>query len=144
MARRPPHPIAGRPARGRAGGFALVECLLVAFILAVGLLGLGALQLATVRGHAAAWTRLVALNLAGNALETLQAEARVAAPAADPGPRLARFDRDGLPAAAHPAFFAVTVTGTALGTARRCRASVTWPEDGPGSGRLTLVRLISR
>jgi hypothetical protein len=110
----------------------MVEFLLVAFILAVGLLGLGALQVATVRGGAGARNRMVAATLATGALESVLAEARrVWEAAAVPGPGMApppavplvrrftsaetsrwleRFDRDGLPAARRDAFYTVTVT----------------------------------
>jgi type II secretory pathway pseudopilin PulG len=148
------------------GGFTMVEFLLVAFILAVGLLGLGALQVATARSGAAAGIRLTAATLANNTLEEILAEARQvglsrvvqepAGPGAPeytgpgPGPWLARFGRDGLPAPARRAFFTVAVTRSAppafqdAPAAREFRATVTWLEDAPPvPGRLTLRRLIT-
>jgi prepilin-type N-terminal cleavage/methylation domain-containing protein len=137
-----PSPVSGRPP-----GFSLVEFLVVAFILAVGLLGLGRMQLATVRAEARAEARQTALQLAEAVLETIQAEARGAGDGPEPGRWLGRFDRDGLPAAGRPAFFVVTVTGSAPGgcaPARLVRASVAWAEDAARPGRLTLFRLIAR
>jgi len=52
-----------------------VEFLLAACILGVGLLGLGALQVAAARGLACTWNRLIAATLAGNAVETALAGA---------------------------------------------------------------------
>jgi prepilin-type N-terminal cleavage/methylation domain-containing protein len=151
------------PAPGRRRGFSLVEFLLVAFILAVGLLGLGAMQVATIRGGAGAETRLTAATLASNALEERLAEARQGflarrlpgprEPAAlddtapEPGPWVARFGRDGLPTEARPAFFTVAVTRSAQAGARDAfafQATVAWAEGAPPVPRsLTLVRLIS-
>jgi hypothetical protein len=150
-----------------------VEFLLVAFILAVGLLGLGAMQVATVRGGAGAETRLTAATLANNTLEEILAEARQVflarrgqdppGPAAlkytvpGPGPWVLRFARDGQPAPgggdAQPAFFTVAVTRSAPGghavldtfaAAREFRATVAWMEGTPPVPRtLSLTRLIT-
>jgi Tfp pilus assembly protein PilV len=99
-------------------GFFLVEFLLAACILGVGLLGLGTLQVAAARGLAGTWNRLIAATLAGNALETAMAGAE-----APRVPRVCRFDRDGRPAAAGPAFFTVT--------AARSGVAVDWVESAP-------------
>jgi Tfp pilus assembly protein PilV len=109
-----------RPApshRHPACGFFLAEFLLAACILGVGLLGLGRLQVAAARGLAATWNRLIAATLAGNALETALA-------GAEP---VCRFDRDGRPALARPAFFTVTVA--------RSGVAVDWMEGAPPVGR---------
>ena len=163
--RRDPSP----PIHPGSWGFTLVEFLLVAFILAVGLLGLGAMQVATLRGGAGAGTRLTAATLASNALEEVLAEAwplflarrgqdppgpvalKYTVPG--PGPWVARFGRDGLPASAQSAFFTVAVTRSAPGgrasrdasaAAREFRATVAWTEGTPPVPRtLTLTRLIT-
>ena len=137
------------------GGFSLVEFLMAAFILAVGLLGLGAMQIATTRGMAAAGARQTALGLAEAALEGAQWEARRAFRArcrqppdapADPGPapRQEPFDRDGWPAAERPGFFTLSVTWSAPDPTplRVVRARVSWPEPGR-AGRLELVRTVA-
>lgn len=143
-----------RPRRsGRPPGFSLVEFVLVAFILAVGLLGLGGMQVATARAEAGAGARQTALDLAEALLEQVQAEVKgraLPAPSADPaglgpGPWLGRFDRDGLPAGDGPAFFTVTVTGSAPpgpAPARLFRATAAWAEDAARPGRLTSFRLL--
>ena len=149
-------------------GFSLIEFLMVAFILAVGLLGLGGMQAATARAHGGAGNRMTAAILAGNALEEVLAEAGRASRArrggeALPGsgkytgpgygPWVARFGRDGRPTEARSAFYTVTVTRTAPGTregrdavpaAWAFRAAVTWPEGpGPAPGRLDLARIVA-
>jgi len=151
-----------------AGGFTMVEFLLAAFILAVGLLGLGALQVATVAGGGGSRTRMAAAALGNNALERVLAEARLvyqgyageAEPASvdsrytEPGLSewVERFDRDGLPTAADPGFFTVTVTRSEpgglprspLAAAREFRATVVWEEGAPAARKsLTLNRLIT-
>jgi len=134
-----------RPSRSaRPPGFSLVEFILVAFILAVGLLGLGRMLAATARAEAGAGARQTALNIAEGALETVQAEAKGrGAPA--PGPWLLRFDRDGLPADTPAAFFTLTVTRSApegATPARLFRATVAWAEGAAHPGRLTTFRLV--
>lgn len=57
-------------------GFSLVEFLLVAFLMAIGLLGLAALITMTMRSETAGRQREVAAVLAGNVLEFLVADAR--------------------------------------------------------------------
>jgi len=158
--KRLPHPhrssLPGQPA-----GFSLVEFVVVAFILAVGLLGLGGMQVATARAEAAAGARQTALNLAEGVLEMIQAEAGRAfqarcrglpAPRGDctgpaPGPWLWRFDRNGLPVDAGPAFFTVTVTRSApapgFAATRLFRASVGWAEQAARPGRLASFRLLA-
>jgi len=132
-----------RPSRfARPPGFSLVEFILVAFILAVGLLGLGRMLVATARAEAGAEARQTALNLAEAVLETIQAEAKGTGPASGPWPL--RFDRNGLPADGGRAFFTVTVTRSApdgSATARLFRATVAWAE-GPAPGTLTSFRLL--
>ena len=59
-------------------GFSILEMLLVAFILGVGLLGLAALQTMGIRGYASSRERDAAAYLAGNVLDTLAAEGRIA------------------------------------------------------------------
>ena len=134
-----------RPRRSASpAGFSLVEFILVAFILAVGLLGLGGMLSATVRAEAGAGARQTALNLAEGVLETIQAEAKGrCAPA--PGPWLLRFGRDGLSADAPAACFTVTVTRSApdgVTPARLFRASVAWAEGAAHPGRLSTFRLL--
>jgi Tfp pilus assembly protein PilV len=135
------------PVPGVRAGISLVEFLLVASILAVGLLGLGAMQVAALRGLAGTRTRLAAATLADNALEEMAAGPGPS-PAARGGPWVRRFDRNGQPAASASAFFTVTVTGSAPDApdapaqVRTYRATVTWVEDaGSAPGCVTLTRL---
>jgi Tfp pilus assembly protein PilV len=137
----------------------MVELLLVALVLGVGLLGLCVLQVATVRGLAGTWTRLAAATLAHNALAGVLAEAgpvrpgqaRPAAPkytAPGPGPWVERFDRNGRPTQDPSAFFTVTVTRSVpdpLVPVWAFQAAVVWAEGAPGaSGRISLTRLVCR
>jgi len=125
----PPAPVSSPgPASGRAGGFVLVEVLLAAFILAVGLLGLAALQVAAERVRAATRARTVALALAASALERGQAGA-------------SGHDPDGRPVPGPRGRFTVTV-GAAAGPAgtRSLRATVAWAEAGERSWRLERLR----
>jgi Tfp pilus assembly protein PilV len=125
----------------------MVEFLVVACLLGVGLLGLGALQLGVARGLGQAWTRLAAVTLAGNALEPVRSPLE---PEADPE----RFDRNGQPAQGASGCFTVTVrrlppadpaepadlaepAGLAV-----VRATVTWADPVPG--RVSLARLVRR
>jgi Tfp pilus assembly protein PilV len=127
-----------------------VELLLVAFVLGVGLLGLSALQVATMRNLAGAWTRLAAATLAGNALAGVLAEAGPGPrersgkyTGAGSGPWVEWFDRNGQPATHSPAFFTVTLTRSAPAGARAFRATVAWVEGAPPAPcRLSLVRLV--
>jgi hypothetical protein len=153
---------------GPSGAFTMVEFLLAAFILAVGLLGLGALQVATVAGGGGSRTRMAAAALGNNVLERVLAEARLVyqgyglgGGSAQADPRytepgwsewVERFDRDGLPTAAEAGFFTVTVTRSEpaglppspLATVREFRATVVWAEGAPAAPKsLTLNRLIT-
>ena len=58
-------------------GFSLIEMLLVAFILGIGLLGLAALQTMGIRGYAGSREKDAAAYLAGSVLDTLAAEGRM-------------------------------------------------------------------
>jgi Tfp pilus assembly protein PilV len=135
-----------------------VEFLLVAVILAVGLLGLGGLQVAAVRGGAASRSQMVALALAGDALETAAFEA-AGAGRGRPGwpgqPRytgpdtrwISQHDRDGRPVrSSGPGGFSLVLTRTeamaspepmerraagARAAAGVFRARVTWVEAAP-------------
>jgi Tfp pilus assembly protein PilV len=124
----------------------MVEFLLVAGILALGLLGLAALQAGAARALAGARNRVVALNLAVSALERESARVRAAGAAAD-DLALAGWtrlhDRDGQAESARPPFFTVTVTsGAGPDGTLRLRAAVAWQE---GRGRtLRLERLTCR
>lgn len=64
-----------RPPR-RASGFSLVEFLMVAMILGVGLLGLAALSAISIRGFGGSRTRDTATNLANNVLDRLALDGR--------------------------------------------------------------------
>ncbi len=120
-----------------AAGFSLLECLLVTLILAVGLLGLAALQLATVRAQAGTRTRLVADALAVSALERALA-------GVDEGPGERLFDRDGRPAGEPRACYAVTLAaGPGPAATLRLRATVTWAAgQPPGRRSRSLERLV--
>lgn len=61
----------------RQKGFSLLEMLLTAFILGIGLLGLAALQVVGIRGMAGSRQRDAAVYLASNALDRLAAEGRL-------------------------------------------------------------------
>jgi len=142
-------------------GFSLVEFLLVAVILAVGLLGLGGLQVAAVRGGAASRNHMVALALAGDALEAAAfeaADARTGRPGwggqprcTGPGTRwVSHHGRDGQPLpSSRPACFRRELTRTEAPEAMApmdtleppaapsrtaagvYRATVTWAEAAP-------------
>jgi len=133
----------------RQGGFTLLEVLLAAGILAVGLLGVAALQVAALRGSQGTRTRMVAVGLAGNALERALGEARAPAPAlrtfTDPGTAAweDRYGYGGQPCKGEPPFFTVRVTRTEVppGGCWRFEARVTWPEVG--AAPLALGRLVA-
>jgi hypothetical protein len=142
----------------------MVELLMVAAILAFGLLGLAALQTATVRAGAAAAARRTAASLADGILDALQAEGRRAflarilqglespdSPSGSlPAPRVESYDREGRPGDQGPPFFTVTVTWSHPAPrlerslpACLVRARVTWPEGIPAApGQLGRCRLI--
>ncbi|MGA2079871.1 MAG: hypothetical protein ABSH53_04570 [Holophaga sp.] len=145
-----PHPV--RPGRSPRGGFALAEVLVAGFILAVGLLGLAALQVATVRHRAGSWSRQTAVALGLGALEAGLAQLRLERLDRDAGgpgrqaggwPREAAYDREGRPAGSAPAGFTVTLTrAPGPGATVALRAVVTWMEGTPPAPRsLALVRL---
>ena len=54
----------------------MVELLLAAFILSIGLLGLGSLQLMAIKGTTTSRSRVTAINIGQSLLETIEAEAR--------------------------------------------------------------------
>lgn len=60
----------------RHRGFSMIELLLVAFMLGIGLLGLAALVTMTIRSETSGRQREVAAVLAGNVLETLVGDGR--------------------------------------------------------------------
>jgi type IV pilus modification protein PilV len=60
-------------------GFSLVELLLTAFILSIGLLGLAALQASAMRGHLGSKTRDAAAYFASSVLDRLKADGQVTA-----------------------------------------------------------------
>lgn len=59
-------------------GFSMVEMLMAAFILAVGLLGLSLLQVLSLRGDNASRVQHVAIGIGQNILESIDSEARQA------------------------------------------------------------------
>src|SRR5689334_3373518 len=61
------------------GGFSMVEFLLVAMILGVGLLGLAALLTTSTRGYAGSRTRDTATGIAGSVLDRLDLDGRLSA-----------------------------------------------------------------
>jgi hypothetical protein len=110
----------------------LAETLVAAFILAVGLLGLGALQVAAAAAATEARTRRIALVLVRNALEAVPGTTGVTA-----------FDPEGREAGLGPAFFTVTVARVA-GAGEWYRAEAAWTGGRrPGPRRLTLDRRVA-
>ena len=65
-----------QPARLQQKGFSMVEMLMAAFILAIGLLGLSMLQVMSVRSNAGSRMQTLAIGVGQNILETIDAEAR--------------------------------------------------------------------
>jgi len=126
-----------------AAGFSLVECLLVAVLLAVGLLGLAGLQLATLRAQAGTRTRLVAETLAASTLERALAEVRQSG-AGWSGTRRCPHDRDGRPARGTGAFYRVILTASPGPAATlRLRATVSWTAgQPPGPRSRSLERIV--
>ena len=144
----------------RAPGFSIVELLLVAFILGVGLLGIGAMQVAAVRGGGGGHARMIALGLANNALEQVQAEGRAQLLDRDappppfrssldgPGTWLATYDREGAACGPGAPFFTVTVTREAVaagaGRQGRFQASVAWLEPDQAAGNRPRTLAVAR
>ena len=63
--------------RSTRSGFSIIEFLVVAMILGVGLLGLAALSTISIRGYSGSRTRDVASNLAGSVLDRLALDGRL-------------------------------------------------------------------
>ena len=108
-------------------GFSILEFLLMAVILGVGLLGLGALQVATLRARGATRVRLEALALATSCLEQALGEGRIGQGGAGASPF----------AAAAPGFEAVETGRTA--TPGELRVRVSWREGGGGALQALLL-----
>jgi prepilin-type N-terminal cleavage/methylation domain-containing protein len=120
------------PVSAAQQGFSLIELLLAAWILGVGLLGLAGVQVAALRMVGASRARLEALALAEGSLAALPGDA------ADPGPRARVAGR-----------FTVTLVrlpvrpGTLPGL-RAVAAQVRWREEAQGEPRnLVLTRLVA-
>lgn len=62
-----------RPSRRHAGGFSMIEVLIALVVLAIGLLGLALLQTMNLRYTKNAQQRTLAVNLAGELLDTMRA-----------------------------------------------------------------------
>jgi Tfp pilus assembly protein PilV len=152
----------------------MVEALMVAVILGIGLLGIAATQLTTIRGNAGSRARTVAVGLANSGLDRVLAEAKVIAmdkylnqtqtppfsitrtyTVDNAVPWVSTFNQDGngTLTAAKPAFFTVTITRTALATPVPASAlthtfafqgSVAWNEPGPGATVLPKSITLSR
>jgi Tfp pilus assembly protein PilV len=117
----------------------MVEFLLAAAILAVGLLGLAGLQAGAARAAAGARNRMAELNLAVSALEQGAALRRTGAEAG----WTRQHDRDGQSDTAGAPFFTVTVTsGAGPDGTTRLRAAVVWREGRERT--LRLERLLWR
>lgn len=69
----PVHPSRRLPPRGKAGGFTLVEVLIAIVIVAIGLLGLPALQLVTLKSADSARYRSIAVALTVDMADRLRA-----------------------------------------------------------------------
>lgn len=136
--------------RGAQAGVSMLEMLLVAAVLGVGVLGLLALLTGTVRAAGSSWARLTALTLANNALEETLGEAQAQAPGVSPweGAWERTCALDGVPSGAAPPFFTVRVRplppdgeGLGLIPLRVVQAQVTWREGVPPLPRtVTLAR----
>ena len=101
-------------------GFALLEALLVAALLGVGLLGLLGLGVATVQSRAGSRARLQGLYVARDALEMAGLPAAGDPPPAPPGYRLTIIRDPREP--------------------RRVTVQVSWPEGAAHPDRLSLTR----
>lgn len=111
--------------RSGQAGFSMVELLMTAFILAVGLLGLAMLQAMSMRSSTGSKSLNTAVMVGEGVLESIQAEGRqrmlfVKYPGAQPsstyfngGTVTQQYSFDGnVPDAEHPAFFTVTITSS--------------------------------
>ena len=112
---------------GRETGAVLLEALLVAVVLGVGLLGLLGLEQATLRGRQGTWERMGALALAMSALE------ETGLSRLEPGASKA-WSRP-LGAGTRP-FYQVTVTGQGGGGVA---VRVTWDSAGSGPAPLEVT-----
>jgi prepilin-type N-terminal cleavage/methylation domain-containing protein len=65
-----------RPPRFRQAGFSMVEMLMAAFILAIGVLGLSMLQVMSARSTTGSRMQTLAIGVGQNILESIDAEAR--------------------------------------------------------------------
>lgn len=70
------HGRAKRPGRTRQAGFSMVELLMAAFILAIGLLGLAALQLMALRATRGSQNQGLAIQLAEKIMDQVELEGR--------------------------------------------------------------------
>jgi hypothetical protein len=152
----------------------MVEALMVAVILGIGLLGIAATQLTTIRGNAGSRGRTVAMGLVNSGLDRVLAEAKVIAmdkylnQSQTPTFSIAQnytstnnatwsidFNQDGNDTitTAKPKFFTLTITRTALTTPVPASAlthtfafqgSVAWSEPGPGATVLPKSVTLSR
>lgn len=163
-----------RPAQRSSAGFSLVEALMVAVILGIGLLGIAATQLTTIRGNADSRARTVAVGLANGGLDRVLAEAKVIAmdkylnqsqtptfsitqnyTATNTASWTFTFNQDGNDTltAAKPAYFTLTINRSALTTPVPATAlthtfafqgAVAWNEPGPGATLLPKSITLSR
>jgi prepilin-type N-terminal cleavage/methylation domain-containing protein len=114
--------------RGSSTGFSLIEFLMVAVILGIGLLGLAALTTTAMRSYGGSRSRDAAIALSSSVLDRLSLDGRITAqlrgigsaipgsalvanavdgavnPYADPATALGTFDLQGQPSAAAPVF----------------------------------------
>jgi Tfp pilus assembly protein PilV len=123
---------AGARRTGTAGGFALAEVLVAAAVLAVGLLGLGCLELAAASAAETARGRRLAAALVRNVLEAWPGET---------GSRT--YDREGRLEPTGPGQVRVTITRLSdVGPAARFRVEAAWSGGRPGRPqRLALTGL---
>lgn len=125
----------------RMAGFSLIEFLMTAVILGVGLLGLAALTTTAMRGYGEGRTRVTAVSLSSSILDRLALDGRISAqmrssggtvPAsalvanavddavntyADPATTWTTFDLEGQPSQTAPVFTATWIRRTAKGPA---------------------------
>ena len=118
---------------GRAGGFTLLEALLVLALVGVGLLGVAGLQGATLRARGATGARLGGLALA---LATLEEEGLPQAGS----PAFVRSWTCPRQEGGRPGFYTVTVTRQAWAGPDRVQVRVSWPER---AGSITLSQWLA-